>query len=78
MYAPSTTRPAYFQRLEEAVLSSTAWTWIASAVDAVVTYFRTCHTIRELNALTDRQLHDIGLRRAEIENAAARSSIFRA
>jgi uncharacterized protein YjiS (DUF1127 family) len=72
MNAPSTRRPTDTYRFEAAVRSA-AWAWVAKVVAAAIARHRAHGTMRELNALTDRQLCDIGLRRAEIEDAAARS-----
>jgi len=69
----NTRRPTDLYRFE-ATLRGAAWTWAARAVASAVARLKARHTARELNALSDRQLNDIGLRRAEIEDAAANSS----
>jgi uncharacterized protein YjiS (DUF1127 family) len=71
------TRPVDLYRFE-AGLRGAAWQWVARAIASAVARFRARQTLRELNALTDRQLYDIGLRRAELEDVAAHSSAFRA
>ena len=70
-------RPVDLYRLE-AGLRSAAWTWVARTVASVVARDKARQTLRELSALTDQQLHDIGLRRAELEAVAENSSSFRA
>jgi uncharacterized protein YjiS (DUF1127 family) len=72
----NTRRPVDLYRFE-AGLRSAAWTWLARAVASALAQFKTRHTIRELGALSDRQLNDIGLRRADIEDVAANSSFSR-
>lgn len=74
MNAPSNSRrPVDLYRFE-AALRSAAWTSVASAIASALARIKTRQTIRELRALSDRQLHDIGLRRADIEEVAANSS----
>ncbi|HLB15692.1 MAG TPA: DUF1127 domain-containing protein [Burkholderiales bacterium] len=73
---PGTRRP--FDYRFEAALRRAAWAWlgarIVSAVAAVAVRHRARRTIRELGILSDRELRDIGLCRAEIEEVAAGSS----
>jgi len=73
---PSTRRP--FDYRFEAALRRAAWAWLGartvSAVAAVAARLSARRTIRELELLSDRELHDIGLCRAEIEQVAASSS----
>ena len=71
MNAPNTRRPTDLYRFE-AALRSAAWTWVARAVASAVVRLKTRQTIRQLNELTDRQLFDIGLHRAEIKDVAHR------
>ncbi len=66
-------RPVDLYRFE-AGLRSAAWASLARAVASVVARVKAKETIRELSALSDRQLHDIGLRRADIERIAANGS----
>jgi uncharacterized protein YjiS (DUF1127 family) len=78
MNAPSNTRrPVDLYRFE-AALRSAAWAWLAGAIASVVARYKARETLRELSGLTDRQLYDIGVRRTEIEDVAARSSSLRA
>ena len=77
MNAPQTRRPTDLYRFE-AALRGAAWTWVARVVAAAVARLEARQTARELSALTDRELHDIGLRRADIEDAAATSAWSRA
>jgi uncharacterized protein YjiS (DUF1127 family) len=78
MNGPSNTRrPVDLYRFE-AALRSAAWARLGRAIASLVAGYRARQTLRALNALTDRQLYDIGLRRAEIEDVAARSSSLRA
>ncbi len=76
MNAPNTRRPTDLYRFE-AALRGAAWTWVARAIASAVARLKARQTLRELSALTDRQLHDIGLRRADIEDVAASSSLSR-
>jgi uncharacterized protein YjiS (DUF1127 family) len=73
----NTRRPVDLYRFE-AGLRSAAWAWVARAVATAVARHKARQTIRELGALTDQQLRDIGLRRAEIETIAERGPSFRA
>jgi uncharacterized protein YjiS (DUF1127 family) len=78
MNAPSNTkRPVDLYRFE-AGLRSAAWTWVARAIASAVARYKARQTARELSALTDEQLRDIGLRRAEIEAIAEHGPSFRA
>jgi uncharacterized protein YjiS (DUF1127 family) len=78
MNTPSNTRrPVDLYRFE-AGLRSAAWTWLARVVASALARLKTRQTIRDLSALSDRQLNDIGLRRADIEDAALSSSSSRA
>jgi len=76
MNAPSTRRPTDTYRFEAAVRSA-ARAWVGRMVSAAIARHRARQTLRELNALTDRQLYDIGLRRADIEDAAAKGASAR-
>ena len=71
---PSTRRP--FDYRFEAALRRAAWAWLgertASALATVAARLGARRTIRELEILSDRELRDIGLCRAEIEQVAAR------
>jgi uncharacterized protein YjiS (DUF1127 family) len=69
----STRRPVDLYRFE-AALRSAAWTSAARAIASAVARLGARRSMRELAALTDRQLRDIGLRRAEIEDGAAGGS----
>ncbi|MGH8681263.1 MAG: DUF1127 domain-containing protein [Burkholderiales bacterium] len=74
MNTPSNTRRPIDLYRFEAGLRSAAWTALARAVASALARLKTWQTIRELSALSDRQLNDIGLRRADIEDVAASSS----
>jgi len=50
--------------------------YVNLARKAISAHLRYWSAIRELNALTDRELHDLGLTRLEIEYAA-RTSAFK-
>jgi uncharacterized protein YjiS (DUF1127 family) len=49
--------------------------FIDLARKAISAHFRYLNAIRELNALTDRELEDLGISRIEIEYAARTSSL---
>jgi uncharacterized protein YjiS (DUF1127 family) len=70
-------RPADLCRFE-VTLRSAAWVWVGRAFAAVIARHRMRQTIRALSATTDRQLFDIGLRRGDIKEVAARTASFRA
>jgi len=72
---PGTRRP--FDYRFEAALRHAAWAWCLGRIASAVARFKARQTIRELGALSDRQLNDIGLRRADIDDVAARSSFSR-
>lgn len=74
MNAPfNSRRPTDVYRFE-AGLRGAAWTWLGRVIASAVARLKARQTLRELNALTDVQLRDIGLRRWEIEDTAARTS----
>jgi len=73
----NTRRPVVDLYRFEAGLRRAAWTWLARTVASALARLKTRQTIRELGALSDRQLNDIGLRRADIDDVAANSSFSR-
>ncbi len=72
---PGTRRP--FDYRFEAAVRRASWGWCLGRIASAVARFKARQTARELMALTDRQLHDVGLRRADIEDVAARSAFSR-
>jgi uncharacterized protein YjiS (DUF1127 family) len=60
----------------EAVLRRAAWAWLGRRIAAFVAKARARRTVRELSALSERDLQDVGLLRADICAAAARSARF--
>ncbi len=78
----NTPQPARLRSLKlyrlEAEIRRAAWASVRAQVASLVARFRTRQTIRELNILSDRQLRDLGLLRAEIGEAAAKSAASRA
>lgn len=72
----STTRPTDTYRFEAAVRRA-AWGWLAERIALLVARYRARQTVRQLAVLNDQELRDIGLLRAEIGEAAAKSAAAR-
>jgi uncharacterized protein YjiS (DUF1127 family) len=73
MNAPNTRRPIDTYRFEAAVRRA-AWGWLSGRIATLVANYKARQTARELALLSDQELRDVGLLRAEIGAAAARSA----
>jgi uncharacterized protein YjiS (DUF1127 family) len=69
-------RPTDTYRFEAAVRRA-AWGWLADRMTTLVAHHRARQTARMLAVLDDQELRDIGLLRAEIGDAAAKSATVR-
>ncbi len=72
---PGTRRP--FDYRFEAAVRRAAWTWCLGRIASAVARFKARQTARALALLSDGQLRDIGLLRADIERIAAESASSR-
>jgi uncharacterized protein YjiS (DUF1127 family) len=72
---PGTRRP--FDYRFEAALRGAAWAWCLGRIASAVARFKARQTVRELALLSDGQLRDVGLLRADIERVAAVSASSR-
>lgn len=72
---PGTRRP--FDYRFEAAVRRAAWTWCLGRIASAVARFKARQTVRALALLSDSQLRDIGLLRADIEQVAAASASSR-
>lgn len=72
----SNTRPTDMYRFEAAVRRA-AWGWFGIRAAAFVARHRARQTARLLSVLSDQELRDIGLLRANIVEAAAKSASAR-
>jgi uncharacterized protein YjiS (DUF1127 family) len=61
----------------EAAVRRAAWRSFGERIAALVAKYRARQTARELAVLSDRELRDVGLLRAEIDQAAADGSSSR-
>jgi uncharacterized protein YjiS (DUF1127 family) len=69
-------RPTDVYRFEAAVRGA-AWGWLGEQIAALVAKHRGRQTARELAVLSDQELRDVGLLRAEIDQVAANGSSAR-
>ncbi len=70
-------RPIYNTYRFEAAVRRAAWGRFAERIAMLVARYRARQTVRQLAALSDQELRDIGLLRAEIGEAAAKSATAR-
>jgi len=77
MNAPSRiTRPTDIYRFEARVRHA-AWGWFGERIAALVAKHKARQTARALAILSDEELRDVGLLRADIDQAAANGSSAR-
>jgi uncharacterized protein YjiS (DUF1127 family) len=62
----------------EAAVRRAAWRSFGARIAALVAKYRARQTARALSVLSDQELRDVGLLRAEIEQVAANGSSARA
>jgi uncharacterized protein YjiS (DUF1127 family) len=73
MNAPNTRRPTDSYRFEASVRVA-AWTWVGKRIAGLVARHQALQTARKLSALSDRELLDVGLLRADIDRVAGERS----
>ena len=73
MNASNTRRPTDSYRFEASVRRA-AWTWVGKRIAALVARHQALQTARKLSALSDRELLDVGLLRADIDRVAGERS----
>jgi uncharacterized protein YjiS (DUF1127 family) len=73
MNTPNTRRPTDSYRFEASVRRA-AWTWLGKQIAALIARHQALQTARRLSALSDRELLDVGLLRADIERVAGERS----
>jgi uncharacterized protein YjiS (DUF1127 family) len=69
----NTRRPTDVYRFEAATRRM-AWIWLAEQIETLIAKRRARQTARLLASLSDRELSDVGLLRAEIGAAAAKAA----